>query len=67
MIKLEVEEYCHKCNHFKSDVENPIELFSCTSKEYYGDFIIRCEHAAICRDLLNITNRKGSGSVSDVC
>lgn len=55
MIKLEVEEYCHNCLHFESDVDKPImaEDFFGKQVQLSGDYIIRCLYKDICKDLLN--------------
>lgn len=50
MIKLEVEDYCHNCPHFESDVETATCLYTDGSTEpcIIGDTIIRCAHKHIC-------------------
>lgn len=48
MIKLEVEDYCHKCTEFEADVEQA-HMISIDWQEWLGDTIIRCEHREKCK------------------
>ena len=45
MIRLEVKDYCQKCNHFKIAVDEPEKIEGNFGEiEYYGDYIIRCKY-----------------------
>ena len=53
MIKLKVDEYCHKCPSFTSDVESPLvaESFDGSYKIAFGDTIVKCKNADICENI----------------
>lgn len=53
MIKLEVEDYCHKCNHFKPCLSSfPTNLYANnTLAEVLGDYVVSCANKDLCDDL----------------
>lgn len=60
MIKLEVEDYCHKCTHFDAGVVEPIMMEDFFGKQVgvFGDYIIQCANRDICKDLLNRVSKE---------
>lgn len=53
MIKLHVEDRCHKCNHFEPCLaSNPTKLYADEILvEVLGDYIVSCTNKGLCDDL----------------
>lgn len=51
MIKLVVEEYCRNCPKFEPTLEGP-HIFGCGC-DIVVDTFIHCEHAEMCREIMN--------------
>lgn len=53
MIKLRVEDRCHKCAHFEPClVSYPTKLYAGnTPVEMLGDYVVSCANKDLCKDI----------------
>lgn len=53
MIKLRVEDHCHKCTHFKPCLFSyPTKLYAGDSRvEMLGDYVVSCVNKDLCKDV----------------
>lgn len=63
MIKLVVEEYCRNCQKFEPTLEGP-HIFGC-GRNVIVDTFIHCEHAEMCREIMNYLKSKYHGGLYD--
>ena len=58
MIKLEVEEYCHSCLDFESDVRRAERVRNGHGELVLGDTIIHCAHRNRCANIKRYLERQ---------
>lgn len=63
MIKLEVEEYCHNCPHFKPEVKN-IETFYFNMDKQIEQHVT-CKHCEICAQIAEHIKNKIKRRIDD--
>lgn len=53
MIKIDVDDYCHKCLEFEPDVSKPATYRDGNGRihVFAGDTVVRCEHRDRCREI----------------
>lgn len=65
MIKVNVEEYCHQCLDFCSDVIEPMRIRSGDNKEpHWSDTLIQCKYRKRCAGIKRYLEQQMKGEVS---
>ena len=65
MIRIDVEEYCHQCLDFRSDVIPAIKVRSPDSEEYtLTDTLVKCEYRKRCAGIKRYLEQKAKEEVS---
>lgn len=49
MIRLDVEYYCDACRFFEPELKDGFDY--AYTDERYGDIIVVCQHATMCKEL----------------
>ena len=59
MLKLQIKEYCHDCDFFDPELEEPVAYFD-GKKVYMEDRLVVCAHQHSCdkiEEYLRISNK----------
>ena len=67
MIKIDVDDYCHKCLEFEPDVSKPATCRDGAGRlhVFAGDTIVRCEHRDRCREIARFFEFKNREQKTD--
>ena len=51
MIKIDVEDYCHRCSEFGPEADIPTVYLTENRPLVLGDIIVQCVHREKCRNI----------------
>ena len=62
MIRISVEDYCHKCLEFTPDMIDPTRTFSIDGEEVFQtDTLIKCKHRKRCANIVRYLEQQLKG------